>query len=74
MVKCSNTVEEPTASVFTVANVVKVDGEAIQGKNCDTQSSFRVSEPFTPTKGSPKPMGAEISKNGTFFWLHQWDK
>jgi hypothetical protein len=27
-----------------VANVVKVDGEAVQGKNCDTQSSFRVSD------------------------------
>lgn len=44
MVKCSNTVDEPTASVFTVANVVKVDGEAIQEKNCETQSSFRVSD------------------------------
>jgi len=44
MVKCSSTVEEPTASVFTVVNVVKVDGEVIQGKNCDTQSNFRVSD------------------------------
>ena len=44
MVKCSSTVEEPTASAFTVANMVKVDGEAIQGKNCDMQSSFRVSD------------------------------
>jgi hypothetical protein len=43
MVKCSSTLEEPTASVFTVANVVKVDGEVIQGKNCEMQSSCRVS-------------------------------
>jgi hypothetical protein len=43
-VRCSNTVEELTASVFMVANAVKLDGEAIQGKKCDTQSSFRVSD------------------------------
>jgi hypothetical protein len=48
-----------------------VDGEAIEGKNCDTQSSFRVSD---RSKGSPMPMGPEISKDSTFSWLHQWDK
>ena len=53
MVKCSNTVEEPTASVFMVANVVKADGEAIQGKNHDTQSSFRVSDCSHVQKAAP---------------------